>query len=218
MSDLTILCVTKCEPYAEPFIRHMADVADQLDASFVLAVDGWPPYWLCEKSGNTPVIDLLIEVQSHGYIESVLDQAIDACPDGYILRLDDDEKASPELISFLDRMEYQEAPHWAFPRRHLWLDEEHFILNHPLWPDLQTRLSVKSMAGGRTTIHVGSPHGTGRVADDTPIDHHKFLVRSRDERERLLERYEAMQPGAGHNFAPFSVPERFSEHLQIGRV
>lgn len=208
MSDLTILCVSRFGAHARPFIEHLADVANTIDAGFVLAADDVLPPW------GSGLFRHAIPVESRGYIESVLDVAVAACPDGYVLRMDDDERISDGMLEWLDACRYHAADHWAFPRMHLWPDERHYITNRPLWPDLQTRLSVKAKAGGRPVIHQGSPHGTGRVAEEIVIEHHKFLVRDRAERERLLEHYERLQPGAGANFAPFSVPERFAAQIQ----
>lgn len=193
MSDLTILCVTAGEPYAHRFIDWMRRDADVLDAEFVLIEDGR-------------------DVQSDGTIESVLDEAISRCPDGYILRLDDDERMTYDMVAWLAGGAYQAADHWAFPRANLWPTEHTYVANRPLWPDLQTRLSVKALAGGRRAVHAGSPYGTGRVAPCV-IEHHKFLVRTREERERLVERYEAVQPGAGRDYVMFSLPELYEDYL-----
>lgn len=214
MSDLTILCVSNFGEHVRPFIEDLASAARGLRATFVLAVDGpvhSQPRWATETAGA------LVHVTSQGYMESILDEAIAACPDGYILRIDDDERVSPTMARWLADGSYRAADHWAFPRLNLWPDETHYITNRPLWPDLQTRLSVKAKAGGRPIIHQGSPHGTGEVAD-VPIEHHKFLVRSREEREELLERYERVNPGAGSDYAPFSVPERYADSLVTRRV
>lgn len=212
MSDLSILCVTKCGAHSGPFLLHFAELANRLCTELVLALD---------NAEDTPPLaynTTIYPVCSDGYIESVLDDAVDACSGKYVLRLDDDERCSPQMIDWLERGCYREADHWAFPRMHLWLDEQHYITNPPLWPDLQTRLSTKEKSGGRTRIHVGSPHGTGKVAD-VAIEHHKFLVKDLDERERLVAHYESLQPGAGSShFQPFSVPERFADRIQVGRV
>lgn len=213
MTDLSILCVSRFGEHAEPFIRHLADAAVQLGARFVLAADGETPRWAIGIAHGT------VRVKSSGYLESVLDTAVAACPDGYVLRMDDDERISPSLSHWLAQCKYRDADHWAFPRMHLWPDETRYITNAPLWPDLQTRLSVKAKAGGRPRIHQGSPHGTGRVAEDAVIEHHKFLVRDRQERERLLAHYESLQPGTGSgHYAAFSVPERFAHRIQTARV
>lgn len=183
MSDLTLLTVTRGEPYAQPFLEAMRELGDDLGAGYV-------------------------EWDGAGVrcIEDVLDQAVASCPDGYILRLDDDERVSPQMRYWLLARHYREHDHWAFPRLHLWPTEESYITTDPLYPDLQTRLSAKEKSGGRGQIHVGSPFGTGTVAP-CPIEHWKFLVRDKAERQTLLEHYESITPGAGSYFLPFSLPE-----------
>ena len=203
MSDLSILCVTEGRAHAHKFVTTMALHATRLHARLVLAVDGEPKPWM---PANT------VKVRSTGCIESVLDEAVNACPDGYVLRLDDDEQMSAEMRAWLANGSYRDADHWAFPRLNLWPDVHHYISNQPLYPDLQTRLSVKEKSGGRTQVHVGSPYGTGQVAP-CAIEHHKFLVRPLHEREALIARYDRIQPGAGADFVAFSVPERFEDQL-----
>lgn len=205
MADLTLLCVSKLGDHARPFIEHFDEAAQELDATFVLAVDrAGAPGWTLDLH-----TDQFLWVRSDGYIESVLDDVIAECPDGYILRMDDDERISPPMQRWLAAGAYRQHDHWAFPRMHLWPDAKHYIVNDPLYPDLQTRLSVKAKAGGRRRIHVGSPFGTGTVAP-VEIEHHKFLVRERAERERLVETYDRVLPGAGEHFKVFSVPEQFA--------
>jgi hypothetical protein len=150
----------------------------------------------------------VVPLRSEGYVESVLDEAVEACPEGHILRLDDDETVSDEMRAWLKASEWQASDHWAFPRMNLWPDETSYIASDPLWPDLQTRLSSKEKSGSRPVVHQGSPFGTGQVAP-VALLHHKFLVRGREERERMVESYEQVQPGAGRGWLPFSVPERY---------
>ena len=183
--SLTILCVTAGEQYAWPFLAEMQKLADDLDTDFV------------EYDGAYA-----------GSIEAVLDDAIDKCPDGYILRLDDDERCSDAMRDWLHAGEYRKHDHWTFRRAHLYPDADTFVTARPLWPDWQTRLSVKAKAGGRRRLHQPSPFGSG-VAAPVVIEHHKFLVRTEDERRELVERYESMQAGAGANFHVFSLPEEY---------
>lgn len=188
MSDLTILCVTEYGAHSAPFLCALEQLADDLDAEFV------------EYDGSDARC-----------IEDVLEAAVASCPDGYILRLDDDELPTPEMRQWLLERRYRTEQHWCFPRLHLWPDAGSHIATQPLYPDLQTRLSLKSLSGGRNHIHVGSPHGTGTQAP-VAIEHHKFLVRSLPERRSLLDRYERVQPGAGSgNFAAFSIPEDIAD-------
>ncbi len=184
MIPLSILCVTEHGDHSPPFIADMAEIAEQLEAAFIL-YDG----------------------RGVGCIENVLDQAVATCPNGMILRLDDDERCSPEMRDWLEDCCWLEDNHWAFPRLNLWPNQFMHLTSHALYPDLQTRLSVKWKSGGRHLIHVGSPFGTGRVAP-CAIEHHKFLVRSLEERRALADRYEQVAPGAGTNqYRAFSVPE-----------
>lgn len=186
---LTILTVTEYADYAMPFLIGMEALAADLGCDFV-------------KYDGTGA----------DYLENALDRAVAECPDGYILRLDDDEKVSTEMRDWLAAGEYEAADHWAFPRRNLYPDEGHYITSMHLYPDLQTRLSVKEKSGGRLYIHAGSPYGTGQVAP-CHIEHHKFLVRSRAERWETVQRYEALQPSAGARFLQFSVPDDMPAHL-----
>jgi hypothetical protein len=197
-SELTILCISEGRDHAEPFLEVMDDLAKILGAPFVHLVDGR-------------------DVHSGGFLESVLDEAIDRCETQYVLRLDDDERPSPEMAAWLATGQYYASEHWAFRRQNLWPDAQHYIANPPLWPDLQTRLSVKEKAGSRPQIHQGSPFGTGQIAP-VPIEHHKFLVRSREEREALVQRYDNVALGAGSDYVMFSVPERFEEVLKCKTV
>lgn len=210
MTDLSILCVTRMGAHARRFLGDMEMLADGLGVEFVLCVDADPTRF--DDLGTV----VSRWVRSDGYIESVLDEAIAQCSGEYVLRLDDDECVSVEMARWLEDRSYRADDHWAFPRMHLWPDGRHYITNPPLWPDLQTRLSVQAKAGGRTVIHAGSPYGTGQVAE-VAIEHHKFLVRDRAEREALLAEYEAIMPGA-NAWAPFSVPEMFAAQLQTREV
>jgi hypothetical protein len=201
VTDITILCITRGESFAYPFLADMAELASDLDALFLIGADG--PHAAVGVDG----LGTVVEVKSHGYIESVLDTTIDACPDGYILRLDDDERVSADMYRWLLERQYTKSDHWAFPRMNLIHNTDTFIVSDPLWPDLQTRLSVKAKAGGRNQIHVGSPYGSGTIAAVT-IEHHKYLVRSLKERRAIAQRYERIQQGAGTgHYALFSVPE-----------
>lgn len=206
MRDLTILCVTKGEPYADAFLKHLIEVAEVLDAKYVIAVD---------DNYNALTSNLQVDrgrwlsVRSTGIIESVLQQAVDACDPGYIFRIDDDEKFSPSLIEWLKSGAYRASDHWKFPRVHLWGDTEHFINANPLYPDHQTRLSTKEKSGGRHTVHAGSPFGGGTLCPH-PIEHHKFLVKSRDERLEIASRYDAIAYGAGSGgMLAFNDPESY---------
>lgn len=202
MTDLTILCITRAQPYALPFLDEMASLTHDLEGRFYVAADGDTAYSRLDGLNAT-----LFIVRSHGYLESVLDEAVHVCEDGYILRLDDDERVSDGMYQWLLERHYRDTDHWCFPRANLWPDENQRLDGHPVWPDLQTRLSTKEKSGGRTTIHHGSPFGSGRHAP-VVIEHHKFLVRPIQDRVEQARAYERIQEGAGSgHYLPFQAPE-----------
>jgi len=186
VSDLTVLCVTAGREYAWPFVEEMEQLGRDLQAPFVI-YDG-------------------LEA---GYLEACLDRAVRGCADGYILRLDDDERVSHEMWVWLMERRYRTAEHWSFPRANLYPDDRH-RLGGRFWPDFQTRLSVKALSGGRHRIHTGSPFGAGQVAP-VVIEHHKLLVRSLEERQAQAAWYDRIKAGAGTSltYGPLQTPELF---------
>lgn len=205
--DLSLLCVTKVETYPIlDLISELVVTGQSLGAEVVLVADGQPSYE--HLNGYfTQLADFRIHrLHSDGYIESVLDRAVDLTSRPYVFRIDDDESLSDGLVAWLIAGAYRSAPHWKFPRAHLWRDKQHYITNPPLWPDEQTRLSTRELSYGRSSIHCGSPFGGGELCPH-PLLHHKFLVKSREEREAIVKRYDAVSPGMGTSFALFSVPE-----------
>ena len=212
---LSILCVTKALPHAVPFLRSMALLGQSLIAEVVFAADG-------EKAlrvvSDLPTVPQVLLVHSRGFIESVLDEAVKACSGDYIFRLDDDETASRALVEWLTSEEYTESDHWKFPRMHLWPDANSMIVSQHLFPDYQTRLSIKAKSGGRSTVHAGSPFGGGSIAP-VAILHHKFLVRSYEERKKTAEIYDREYPGYGTGgMLPFNLPEDFYDKVDIVSV
>ena len=186
MINLSILCIHQQEPSCADLRRVLANQAQAIGAEYV----------------NYPTA-------GGSYVESYLDKALQECSRSYILRIDDDESLSESLIAWLQKEKFLAHPHWKFPRMHLWgsWKSNDQYLDHPrLFPDHQTRCSIHLMSGGRRTIHAGSPYGGGELAP-CAILHHKFQVKTRDERRAIWERYERLQPGAGLPMRIFSEPE-----------
>jgi len=211
---LSVLTVTRGEAYAAPFLRAMATLSHSLGAEFVLALDG---------SGAVPVqADTVVRVTSNGYVESVLEAGLAACRGEHVLRLDDDERASPAMATWLQSGAWLTPPdrpsvHWQFHRLELWPDAQSAILTPPLFGCCQTRLSVRAKAGGRRRVHGGSPFGGGTVAP-VALEHHKFLVKSLADRRALAAWYDCAQPGYGTGpvMLPFNVPEDAFAEVTIG--
>jgi hypothetical protein len=190
--QLSILCVTRGQLSAEPFLRAMNDLSVLVEAEFVTVID--PP--------DDPLPG------SKGYIESVLEDAISQCSGRYILRLDDDERCSPAMVEWVWTGRYLEHPHWSFPRMHMFPDAESVMLAPQLWPDHQTRLSLKEMSGGRHHLHAPSPFGMGEYAP-VAIEHHKFLVRTRAQREETARLWHS------GGMTAFSLPEDVLKTVKI---
>jgi hypothetical protein len=210
---LSVLCVTRYEDHAKPFIRKLMQLVQlHPSAELVLGADGddaWDVLadW-CPEAREEGITLRVYNVTSRGFIESVLDEVLAECTGDYVLRIDDDEACSPALVQWLCEERYLHGDHWKFSRAHLWPDKDHYIVDLPLWPDHQTRLSVKAKAGGQRTIHAGSPHGGGQLAPAV-IEHHKFLVRTEAERKKIAQRYDQVMPGAGTSpgMISFQLPE-----------
>jgi hypothetical protein len=212
---LSILCVTRAEEHAQPFLDALADLGARLRAELVIAADG-------EQAVETirfPLLHYVVRVRSAGFIESVLDDAIAQCHGEWILRIDDDERVSPAMAAWLEAREYtrnEGEHHWSFPTANLWRPGM-FIVDPPLWPDVHPRLSIRSMAGGRQAKpHAGSPHGNGTIAP-VMLEHHKFLVKPFAQRQSIAARYEEARPGAGTSpkFLPFQLPELAYENARL---
>ena len=211
---LSILCVTNNE-YAgtEAFIRDMMTAADMLRAEFVLGLDREK----AQTAAFRQCADVVIDLTANTLQEDVLDQAIKACSGDWVLRLDDDETISMALFQWLQSDGYIQAGSqlYAFPRVYFYPDVHHFLVNDGVYPDLQTRLGKRDLMTGYNYIHAGNPHGTGTVAPYA-IEHHKLLVRTREEREAIAARYESIRPGAGSRpeYARYNLPELFYPELK----
>ena len=207
---LSIMCVTRGEKHAWKFLEDLRMLSRELDAELVLGVDR--PVVTIDNFGA----DKVVPVKSEGYVESVLERVLSETTGDYVLRMDDDERCSPAMRKWLLEKQYLSAPHWKFCTANLWGNETSVIVNPPLWPDHHTRLSVRSMAGGRHSPHCGSPFGGGELA---PVihEHHKFLVKSLEERREIAGRYDAYAEGYGtsDHMRPFSLPETCYDHLVL---
>jgi hypothetical protein len=205
-ADLTILSISRFEQFSHRFLREMAQIAAGINCQLVIGADGIGSRSICPTDVLAQA-NQVVPVLSKGYIESVLDIVVGHCSTPYVFRLDDDERCSDSLIKWLSEGGYRTETHWKFPRAHVWRDANTFISALPLWPDHQTRLSIKEKSGGRTGVHAGSPYGGG-----TPcpwhIEHWKFMVKSFDERQHIASVYDHYQQGYGTGgMLAFNLPE-----------
>lgn len=207
---LSILTVTQAEPYSFPFLRSFAELAQVCDAEFVAVADGREAYdtlHSLDKEDTYP--EMRIEqVASKGYIESVLDEAVSFCRGQYVLRLDDDEKVSDAMENWLMASQYLRSGIWSFPRMHMWPDVHSMLYMPQLFPDHQTRLSLKELSGGRHHLHAASPFGWGEAAP-VAIEHHKFLVKTYEERKKISAKWHT------GGMLAFSVPEDVYAEVEV---
>lgn len=183
--ELSVLSVTNGLDYGHVYRVDMMALAKQLGAEMVFAADGEIAHERLTREFPEAVVVL---VKSKGYMESVLDDGVTACTGEYILRLDDDERCSPQMAQWLAAKEYRKADHWSFPRFHLWGDGSQFVITKPYFPDWQIRLSVKAKAGGRPQIHQGSPFGYGSPAP-VGIEHYELISKSLEFRAKIAMGY-----------------------------
>lgn len=200
--DLSILCVTRAEEEIIHLLDDLSYKAETLNAEFVIVVDSTSDRWVNIDCN----VDKFATIKSQGYIESILDEAITYTTGKYILRIDDDESIPDQLLNWLLSKEYLLSDNWKFARCHLYPNIDHYITNPPLYPDHQTRLSIREKSGNRPHIHAGSPFGGGQLCP-YPILHHKFIVKSIESRQNIINRYNTVQSGMGTSFAHFSTPE-----------
>ncbi len=202
---LSVLCVTRGDKRALPFLKRMEELSIRCGAELLVAVDRQDNIQAVQSTLRA-LSTRIVFAHSRGYVESALDLAVVECTGDYILRLDDDESVSIGLADWLIHHEYESREHWCFPRAWLWPDAYHFLTARPHWPDFQTRLSVARMAGGRCRPHEGSPYGSGEACLAGAIEHHKLLLWSAEERIAQVEEYERLQPGCRPGIINFYLP------------
>lgn len=216
--ELSILCVTRAEERTEPFLLKMRNAATTLGAQLVIAFDsinGSNNLSRCYKYADMTAI-----MQSSGYVESILQEAHHFCQGIWTLRLDDDEEISPAMMEWLRNREYTKGKTqiWSFPTAALWPDDMHFITNPPLWPDYHPRLFTWRYREWQAEVHAGAPYGMGGLAP-VSILHHKYLVKSIEEREKIYEERDVAKMGDNaYAHMPFTLPERYFDKMNVLQV
>jgi hypothetical protein len=193
--ELSLLCVTQGAERALPFLKTFSELCERLGAEFVCAADGdvafnrLREWWEAEG-----IVGALVKVQSQGFLESVLDDAIALTHGDYVLRLDDDESPSPAMERWLMEGRYRTFDIWSFARVHFWGDVNTVLMSRHYFPDVQTRLSVRRKAGGRNQLHEPSPFGAGCVAP-VCMEHWNYIVKPDQEQRDDAARYESILKG-----------------------
>jgi hypothetical protein len=194
----------------------MRQQADALNAELLLAVDGRED----RLDDAIKLAHTVMLVRTSGYVESVLERVLKAAKAPWILRLDDDESMSEAMFGWLSSRKYlhQNTDVWSFPTCALWGDDGHFITNKPLWPDPHVRLVTWQRTDWRNEPHAGSIVGLGRPAP-VAILHHKYLLKSYQERIALAAKYDGLVAGGGTGaHLPFTLPEHFYDTVNVESV
>lgn len=188
---LSICCVTQGADYAKPFIEEMFDVAARLDAEVVLGLHGDRAVEYADTLAERyPFRALTVTGR---FLEEMLNPALELCTGDYVLRLDDDERASDAMVEWLRSGAYREHDSWFFPRFHVWPDCGQVITTQPFFPDFQGRLTTREKSFRPPTLHAGQPHPAYRAP--VHFEHHTFLVKSKEERRAICAHYESLLTG-----------------------
>lgn len=191
---LSIHCATRGEPHAWPFLSAMADLAQRCAGVFIITADGEEAFDRVIRSG----IRVELVNRSEGHLHQIVGDLVAAQRSEYMLCLDDDERCTEKLEHWLVGERYRTQPMWRFPRAWLWQDATHFLAKKPHWPDHQTRLGRTDSVYVPTRIHAGWLRGNHLVSTcPHAIEHHKLLIRTKEDRERAVEEYESIRLGAG---------------------
>jgi hypothetical protein len=207
--SLSVCCATANPSRAAVVLSTLREAADEI----VVAVD---------VSGRerdlTPlgaVADRLFQIELDTFPEPAMAWLHAQCSAEWILRLDDDEILStslleqlPELTRERDVVQYWLARKWLYPDPGHWLEE------WPWFPDFQGRL-VRNDA---QLWFPGLCHSNVELTPparylESGIYHLAYLLCSREERERKVERYLEVDPalrvtGADPYLSSYYLPER----------
>lgn len=184
--SLTLLCVTRGEARALPFLSELSQLGHDLNCEVVIGADR------CSLSIDEPN-QRVVPLTGRDCVEEILNEAIDACTGDYILRLDDDESVSAGMYRWLFARAYEQGEAWFFHRYALWPDTDHLVVSPPFFPDFQQRLTIRAKAKRPPTVHAGSPW-PGYQAP-VAIRHHAFIVKTYAERQAITAHYESLIRG-----------------------
>ena len=130
-----------------------------------------------------------------------------ACPPGWVLTLDPDERPAPDMARTITRV--TRAPDIGgvfFPRLTLYPDKDHAKVGHGLWPDLQLRLfHTLPPASPRYVrpVHERLEGLAGRaaLALDAPLLHYNRLLDDEGAVKAKLAAYDAAAGQPRHHFS-----------------
>ena len=208
---LSICCLTDA-PGAQilAMLQPLREVADEIVIAADQRVDA------SDVAAYESVADRVLRIEFR-FLEAHLSWLHGECSGDWILRLDGDERASPELIAVLPELtSTQKVLQYWLPRRWLdpsglgWLDEL------PWSPDVHNRLVRNgpqlTFAG---VLHSGADPVFPASYRPEPIYHLLCSLETREQRLTHslfyeIERPERVAPGGGPFNATYYLPERFA--------
>ena len=204
---ISLVVVTRdSERYIEPLFVQAESYADEI----VVLVDEDSTddtYGLCAKYADT-----IERVKLPGFPEPILPYAYSLCKQPYILRMDDDELLGERFVKNRDPILRIGADGYWFPRYQIiGKERDHYLSGEPWYPDYQLRLFKNGKVTAATDIHC-TPVIKGRTEMlNTHIFHYKYVLKSREEREAMVRRYDAVRMGAGSGepYHPHQIPEAY---------
>lgn len=132
---------------------------------------------------------------------------LDACPPGWVLSLDPDERPGPGFAAAMARiMACPEAGAAYFPRLTLYPDPGRAKVGHGLWPDWQLRLFRTNATPGPRYVRPlherleGHP-GAAVLALDAPLFHHNRLLADAADVAGKLEAFSQVAGAARHRLS-----------------
>lgn len=186
---ISIACVSDVADSVRPFLLDFKIHAEVLGAEFILGVHGDRALqFACEHKIR------FVRVEGQ-YFEELIDPVIEACTGDYVLRVDDDERLSTGMLAWLLSGDWWRRDSWFFSRRHLWPNERYCLAKQPYFPDFQARLSVRRQARRPVKIHAAHAYPAYRAPALAFLDHHVFLIRTREERKAVTAKYETIRTG-----------------------
>jgi hypothetical protein len=196
---------------AEPWLDVICDgyVALNIDPLFVV-----------DSRSSDRSLDILVAREcrvmiakgEYPRVESLLFTLIPRLRNPWILRFDDDELPSKELIDWVRlNLSSLEAPAVSFPRH--WVAPDRlstgWVKSHGWDLDRQFRLFASKRVKLIEEIHTPGFEAASTIA--APINaciyHFDWLVRDHDERLKKIQAYDGQREGAGSAFRKFYLPE-----------
>jgi len=198
--SLSVLCATRAEACVRPFLAEMRPLAQACGGRFQVVLDRSESYerWTTlGLKGDCLVSSDGMYLAQDG-VHQAMQEMVNECRSDYVLILDDDERCTPALVEWLKTGRYEDADFWYIARAWLYRDTKHYITSAKHWPNPALRIGRSQLVRVPTQIHAGWMDGSGqRSIAPYPLEHHKFLIRSLEERKATVERYEAIREGAG---------------------